>query len=289
MTELTIKTMYDLDFEYTEFVNAEHPVSLDLSKWLPSLGIGRDAVRPLVPGELAFILGDTGTGKTSCLQNIAMYANPLPTLMCELELPGTLCFERFAAMALGAQCRDVERQYKMRPAYVRLEAEEYVKDIISKLGHVAVCDHSRLDEYALESLIMKHYPEKLGHQPAVVIVDYIGLMESKGAKRYERVSRAAEELKRTAKNTNTIMICASQIHRGQDDDEGGEVFLHSAKDSGSIENSAGLLLGLWRDDDDKRKLYVKVLKNTKGEGGKVVTCNFDGARMTITEMARGVE
>ena len=57
--------------------------------------------------------------------------------------------------------------------------------------------------------------------------------------------------------------------------------LHDAKDSGSIENSAGLVLGAWRPDHGT--MLIKVLKNTKGKSGIVIECNFDGSTMQLTE------
>jgi hypothetical protein len=69
----------------------------------------------------------------------------------------------------------------------------------------------------------------------------------------------------------------------KDEDKEWEPSLHSAKESGSIENSCGLLLGAWRSSEDGGLLNIRVLKSTKGGAGKHVKCNFDGSRMIITE------
>jgi len=239
----------------------------------------------MVPGELAFFLGDTGTGKTAVLQGIAKAAAPLEVLFCELELPGTLCYERFAAMHTKLLCRDVERDYKQSDSR---DDNERLQSYWNGLEHIKVCDSSRIDENALAELIDETYPRQFGVRPTVVIVDYIGLMNSKGAKRYERIAQAAQELKRTAKACNVIMICASQIHR-TGENQATEVGLHSARNAGEIEESAGIVFGLMRDTDDPALLKVKCLKSTKDGASKEVQCNFDGATMQITERQPAME
>jgi replicative DNA helicase len=114
-----------------------------------------------------------------------------------------------------------------------------------------------------------------------VMVDYVQLIRGAGKSRYENMSMVAEELKVIAKATNTILIIASQIARKEE----GEIGLHDAKDSGSIENSCGLILGAWRDSEDKNRMMLKVLKNTKGQSGRIIPCRiFDS--LLVSEEAK---
>jgi replicative DNA helicase len=99
------------------------------------------------------------------------------------------------------------------------------------------------------------------------------------------MSDVAEGLKVLAKATRTIIIIASQVARK----EGDEIGLHDAKDSGSLENSAQLVLGIWRDEQDAQLLNVRVLKSTKGGAGLLVACNYDGAKSLITERSKIAE
>ena len=73
---------------------------------------------------------------------------------------------------------------------------------------------------------------------------------------------------------------ASQVRR---DPERVEVDLHDAKDTGSVENSAQLVLGAWRPQVDR--LSIKILKNTKRAGQHTIECAFDGHRQKIVELA----
>lgn len=269
--DLPIQSMGDLEREYTISLRKTETNSFDISRWLPSLN---KRVRPIVAGEVIVVAADTAVGKTAILQNMAVIARPLITLMFEMELPGTLTFERFAALACGTPTLDVFK------SYVRGGTISW-RDT-GMLSHVYVCQKTFLSPKQIEELIIQS-ELKIGERPALVMVDYMQLVRGTGASRYERASAAAEELKAIAKSTNTIVVVASQLTRKHGSKE---VTLHDAKDSGSIENSAGLLLGAWRDESDPTLLVLKVLKNTKGKPGGIVECNFDGERMLITERKR---
>lgn len=264
-----VQSMAELEREYAAFVKECNTSMLNLGKWLPTLGLH---VRGLVPGELVMMLADTGVGKTACLQNIAVHAAPVQTLLFELELPGTLTFERFVSMAEQIPGGEIFTTYK--------KGETVDWRTARNLDHISVCSKSRLTPQDIEKIILQT-ELKTGHRPKLVLLDYIGLVQGVGKSRYEKISSVAEEMKVIAKSTKTIIVIASQISRK--DDEEPEIFLHDAKDSGSIENSAGLVLGLWRDPQDASCLKVKVLKNTKGKPGAIVNCNFNGLTMTITE------
>lgn len=266
---LPVYSIADLELQYRAFVREADKRAFDLGKFLPSLGA---AVRPLVPGEVALIMASTGVGKTALLQQLAIAAAPLPTLLFELELPGELVFERFVQMQMGCYAADVEDEYRSHDT-------AFWKGY-RKLNHIFTCPESGLTPDEIERLIHRS-ALKIGQTPAVVCLDYIGLVRAPGKSRYETVSYAAEQMKVIAKRTGTIIVMASQISRPDKTEKDIEVKLHDGKDSGALENSAGLVLGMWRPQPDT--LTLKILKNTKGMSGKIITCRYDGARMQITE------
>lgn len=261
----------DMEDDYRRFVRSLSENSFPLGRWVPSLY----KVRPLVPGELVFIIGDTGTGKTGLLQNISRAASPLPTVMFELELPKEIMFERYASMITKLTGEEIETAYRT--------ADDSVSDLLKmKMPNFCVCPVARLTVSKIEEIILRA-ELKLGEKPRVVLIDYIQLVKGEGQNRRERISDIAEELKVMAKSTRTIIIAASQIARPQNVDADWEPSLHSAKESGSIESSCGLLISAWQDAKESGVLNLRVLKSTKGGTGTFVRCNFDGARMIITE------
>ena len=107
-TRPPIYSMRDLWGKYCDMVTSPLSRYVNLADWLPGLG---QFVRPLVPGELAFIMADTGHCKSMALQNIAASLVD-PVLFFELELPGSLMVERFMALHNGIPCLEVEQQAK---------------------------------------------------------------------------------------------------------------------------------------------------------------------------------
>lgn len=273
MIKPSIKSMAEMADEYKMFVKAGNELSLNLGCWLPSLG---RLIRPLIPGELCFVMADTGVGKSMVLQNIAI-ATSHTSLFFEMELPGTLMYERFMAASNGLECIEVERN-----------AQKGQHLNMANCGHIYVCDASRMSTKAMYELIMVESDKVIGAKPLVVFVDYIALMAAGGKSRYEKVAESAESLKVLAKESNTIVVGATQVSRKEGEDVNGteELFLHNAKNAGEIENSCGLLMGMWRDPDDPINYgWLKGLKNTKGKSGWKVKLAIDGARMRISESA----
>ncbi len=267
---LPVYSMAELEAQYAEFVNQLDTRTFSLSRFIPSLA---EHVRRLMPGELVVVMSDTGVGKTAIQQCLARAAAPLPTLFFELELPSELMFERFVQMDNDETAESVEARYRLGA----LGAWRNFKN----LNHIMVCGESGLTTIQIESFICRS-ELKGGMKPVVVLVDYIGLIRGVEARsRYEKLSETAEQMKIIAKRTRTIVILGTQVARPDKSKESLEPRLHDAKDSGSIENSAGLVIGAWR--PDHRTLMLKILKNTKGKSGVVIECNFDGERMQITE------
>jgi hypothetical protein len=271
--DVPVYSMRELEPRYIEHAKNLQKTSLSLSSWLPSL---QNKVRSILPGEVIAFVADTGTGKTALLSNLAIHCKPLSVLFFELELPDTLLFERIMAAKVRWQCKYIEQGYQ--------QGDTLPEPIFEQVGHIYACTKSRLTIEEIEKIIINS-ELKLGHRPQVVMLDYVQLIQGRGDSRYERMSSIAEDLKVLAKQTGTVLVVASQVKR-KGSEAGPEIFLHDAKDSGSIENSAGLVLGAWRDPDNKQTLWLRVLKNTKGSAGDLIECNFDGPSMVITERAK---
>jgi 5S rRNA maturation endonuclease (ribonuclease M5) len=267
---LPIFSMVELEAQYTKFQQQPEGNRLMLGNFLPSFR----RLRAFFPGEVIVVIASTSVGKTLVAQKVAESAAPLPTLFFELELPSELLFERFAQIENECEAEEVEKYYKLLATPVAGK--------FSRCNHIMVCPESGLSPEQIEKLIERS-ALKFGKRPVLVMVDYLGLVRARGRSRYEIVSEAAESLRVIAKRTGTIIFCTVQISRPDKKSESIEVGLYDAKDSGSIENSASLVIGAWR--PEQHTLILKVLKNTKGITGLQVECNFYAERMSITERA----
>jgi 5S rRNA maturation endonuclease (ribonuclease M5) len=248
---------------YKRGVREAQATGLDLGRWLPSM---RSLARPLQPGDLMLVLADTGVGKTGILSNIAYSQPETPVIFFELELsPEAMC-ERFIARDTGTETLDVERQTRNGRDFD-----------VAGWGHVFICPNSKLTTEDMEQIIIES-ELKIGRKPGLVLVDYVGLVSGGAGKRYERMSTIAEDMKRLARITNTVVCIASQVSRK---DDRTEIDLHDAKDSGSLENSAQLVMGAWR--PDVGTMMLKILKQTRRSGPFTIECNYDGNRQKITE------
>ncbi len=253
-------SMSEMEPRFAKHIREIQSSELDLGKWLPSL---RRYVRGLIPGELVTIVADTGVGKTIVLGDIARCCRPLVATLFELELPEELLYERLLSAQMGMDYEQIRAAY--------LLGDTLGVAGLESMDHIWCCSESRLSLEDIERHVNRA-ELKTGARPKVTLIDYVQLMQGKSANRRERISDIAEGLKVLAKSTKTIVIIGSQVARKEDDEF--EIFLHDPKESGSIENSSGLVLGVWRDPDIANRLYVKILKNTKGKAGAVIKCMF---------------
>jgi 5S rRNA maturation endonuclease (ribonuclease M5) len=242
----------------------------DLGRWIPDLTV----IRRLVPGDMLLIIGGTSVGKTALASSIAMATVPLPSTFFELELSKELLFERFIAAKYNMTCVEVEQAFEQDQIIDDAELDHHFKNLY-------ICNETNLTIAEIEEQI-NQAELKIGQRPKVVLLDYIQLVQGREGSRYERLSDIAEELRKLAKRARVILIVLSQAQRPGEEDE--EVTLFMGKGSGSLENSASVVFGIWRETNDPTLLYLRVLKNTKGIcPQKRYRLNFDGGKMLITQ------
>lgn len=264
-----IMSMAEMELSYKKQLARGTEGCYSFASWLPTFG---HKIRPSMPGDVICFVAGTMTGKTALLQNMMWRAAPLPSLLFEMELADVVTFERFVAGTMGMTQNEVEDEY-------RAGRDPDWRDS-GWLSNIYVCPQSGLTANRIETIIGRA-ELKMGVKPVLVGIDYVQLVEGIGKGRYEKITSVMSDIKSMAKNTGTILVVTSQTNtRGRDSKEIG---LNDGKDSGQIENSAALHIGAWRDPDDEDTLILRVNKNTRGRAGAIVRCNWDGARMLITE------
>ena len=132
--------------------------------------------------------------------------------------------------------------------------------------------------------------------PALVVIDYLGLMRADGINAYERTTRVSFELAEVAREFETGILSAAQLNR----DTGREdrpPELYDLRDSGSIEQDASAVVLIHspqkkgKDADivqraEKRGKTVKVLRVRKNRHFPVlrdVVCLLDGQSLRFED------
>jgi replicative DNA helicase len=116
----------------------------------------------------------------------------------------------------------------------------------------------------------------------LVVIDYIQLMQSAaGARGYQTENRVqvmseiSRMMKILAKELNVPVVCLSQLNRENEKRGNKRPMLSDLRESGSIEQDADVVIGLYRDDyydpESTQRNIVEcvVLKNRRGETGKI--------------------
>lgn len=116
----------------------------------------------------------------------------------------------------------------------------------------------------------------------LVVIDYLQLLQSASGgsmrsneNRQQVVSDISRAMKIMAKELNVPVVCLSQLSRANEARSNKRPMLSDLRESGSIEQDADIVLGLYRDDyynkeTDKVNLAeCIVLKNRRGETGTV--------------------
>ena len=224
--------------------------TIDLGK---ALGVKKESI--IYPGELVTIFGPTGSNKTTFAQNIALgvdFVNnrikvdwQIPTLFLSLELSSWYMHRRHLQIVSGLKKSLVNDNY-----------DSIYEQHKGKLEHSMVQTISpTLDKIA----------EKVRElQPALVIIDYIDLVETpfsyKGE--YEKIKYISHGLSNMAVNNDMIVIQISQVSREYSRNE--VLDLYAGKGSGAIENASRKVIGLNGQSDSKTRA-VRLFKNTDGE------------------------
>lgn len=248
---IDVKSASDLQTEFHERMITDFGGrSIDLGKMFH---LPKDMDCIIYPGELVTIFGPTGSSKTTFAQNIALGVDfvedrivsdwQIPTLFLSLELSAWYMHRRHLQIVSGLSKDEVTENYQ--------DVYEAHKDKLSHLVIQTIAPTLEQIQSKIKSL-----------QPAVVIVDYIDLVETNKRGEYEQIKYISHTLSNMAVNNDIIIIQVSQVAREYSRNE--VLDLYAGKGSGAIENASRKVIGLNGQAKSAIK-KVQLFKNTDGE------------------------
>ena len=135
----------------------------------------------------------------------------------------------------------------------------------------------------------------------LIVIDYLGAIspsDHRNPSRVYQIERSLQVLKRLAKSLDVPILLLAQISRAVEGRENKRPTLADLRDSGAIEQEAGMVLMLFRAEyylklqpepdtvearadldakkvDARNKAEIIIAKDRHGESGPTVTCRFD--------------
>ena len=211
----------DLITEYREYIGKEREY-IDLMK---NLKLQAET------GQMIVVAGRPGMGKTALATNImsTLTLNRVPVALISLEMRRYEVFGRMVDRML------IEPKMTQETAIEIFKSNMDIFDIRDDI-------RSGIENIELE----------IGRQAdagkQVVIVDYLQLVTSKGASRYEQVSDISRRLKLAAMKHDVLLIALAQLNRSKANEKDNRPQLTDLRDSGSIEQDADKVILLHSDD-----------------------------------------
>lgn len=210
----------------------------------------------LRPGHLWVLGGYTSLGKTFGALNIAnhLIKGKKRIVIYTLEMSRVDIVSRILGVSVGENSRSIAKGYidqsRLNPALDKLTESDI--SIISQRRE-------------LNQILLSMHEEMLRKPVDLFIVDYLGLINVKGAKsEYEQVKEASLEIQNAAKRFNVPTIVLSQV--SNDAARSGESMVMGFKGAGDIAAAADLAIELVSGEESNIELKAKM---QKGEPVKI--------------------
>src|SRR5690606_13170539 len=244
----------------------------------------------IAPGELIMIGGETNSGKSMLLNNMAkqiwMQDNTLENpdagrgyniLYFSLEMPYKDCFIRFLASlanvpqrALAKSTLDTQEKKRVDLAY------DFIKKYQENGYYFDIVDVPR--NLTIEEVELRYHDAMMRYRPEVVVVDYMGLMHSKTLAKEQdwlKLGGISSSLHEFGRAYDSAVITAAQLtdlkrsSQGSQE-EGKRVGVHRWGRSSLIMHNVNLGIQIETRPNERSfpDLKIHVVKNRKGPLGQ---------------------
>lgn len=287
----------DIDDMYESFMNKLFSDENSLNLGYPQLDKVINSGMGIPTGWVLDFLARSSVGKTAFALNVISNAATIlgvGSTFFSFEQQGSDIYPKMAAIRHNISQRKVVDEYS------NFRNEDRHSSIRNDLkGKLLVFENGRLNLEQIEEIIMSADEQFFEEVPQkIVLIDYLGYIKANNMKnKYEALSEMTAELKQLAKRTNKLFIVLVQTSR-----KGGvgsePVSFEDARDSGTIEENADILLGAYRPDLDPElgskelievldDYMIQLLKNRNGPSGVGFRYKFDKPQQIIREWRDG--
>ncbi len=243
---------------------------------LPGLSTGLSSLDDIIMGlnnsDFIILASRPGMGKTSLAMNIALNVGKKSgkaVAVFSLEMS-----KQQLAMRLISADAFVDGK-KLQTGLLSTDDWKKISASAASIGatKIQIDDNSTLTVSDMNAQCRR--VQDLG----LVVIDYLQLRTSAGngdsESRLQAVSEISRMLKIMAKELNVPVLCLSQLSRASTQRTDKRPVLSDLRESGSLEQDADIVLGLYRDDyfnresDQHNSAELIVMKNRHGRTGTV--------------------
>lgn len=227
----------------------------------------------LQPSQLIVVAGRPSMGKSSLVLNIMQHVGTvekLPVALFTLEMSA----EQIAQNMLCSYAR--LNTHKMRKGGLQNEEWGKLTSAAEKLSPAKMFIDDAQGGLSIMALRAKARRMKVQHDIKLLVVDYLQLMESRGAEnRQQEISVISRGLKTLAMELKIPVIAVSQLNRAVEMREDRRPRMSDLRESGSIEQDADIVLLLHReghyfpDKKNPRDAELNIAKQRNGPTGTV--------------------
>lgn len=252
-------------------------------------GVDRALADGMRRGDLVVIGARPSMGKSAYTLGLVRAVSAVgPVLVCTLEDSCNMLISRQVASTGRVNLADVRS-----PQRAPESMWSAVTDAADELRHLPIY----IDDQAgigLQQVRQKARDvQATAGGLALVVVDYLQLMEDQGESRAYELAAIARGLKRMAKEMQCVVVLLSQLSREADKTNAPPRLDHLAE-SGAIEQAADIIGLLWRESrrnpkpGNERTAQIEFVKNKNGPTD-TVQLFFDGARQRFEDLAMGAD